>query len=163
MTSRLLPLSAILAVCLLCVFPLWFRLHAPQAATQTTRFIVADVKLNSSTSALAAWQVDVSTAIPGGRVELVGVEGSPDAGSAFAKPAYYDPAALRQNRVVLGAFSTKPAVELPRGETTVARLHFAVTGGGQAAPTFAIKLITAADERGAVIEPTCTILLGDRP
>ena len=155
--------AACIAAAVMLVTVSFVRERPQSARGQSSRFVTADVVIDSPTAALAAWQVEIVGTVEGGTVELVGVEGSPEPGSAYAKPAYYDAAALSKNRVILAAFSTNPASGLPKGKAIVARLHLSVTADGAAEPRLTSTLITAADDTGAVIQPTCTIHLGDRP
>src|SRR5690349_2141577 len=74
------------------------------------RFLVMDVWVDSGTEALAAYQVEIAARGAGSDaagtnrpVRIVGVEGGEAA--AFRSAPYYDPAAMQQERVVLGAFS----------------------------------------------------------
>ena len=59
-------------------------------------------------------------------IEIVGIEGGEH--PAFAEPAYYDPRAMSNNRVILGAFNT--GNNLPNGRSRVARVHVRVKGPG---------------------------------
>jgi hypothetical protein len=97
----------------------------------------------------------VAKAAGGGKVTLVGIEGGEHA--VFAKPAYYDPAALAPDgggRVILAAYST--GKDLPTGRTRVARLHVMVegAGGGEGAggAEYSVKLKVAADGEGRAID-----------
>jgi hypothetical protein len=88
------------------------------------RFEAIDVFLDSGDAPLAAWQLElVST---GTDVQIVGIEGGEHA--AFAEPPYYDPLAIRTNRVRIAAFSTGD--NLPQGRSRVARIHVQCTGPG---------------------------------
>jgi hypothetical protein len=92
-------------------------------------------------------------------VVLVGIEGGEGGEhAAYAKPAYYDPAALAPEgggRVILAAYST--AKDLPTGRTRVARLHVMVEGRGAESGKgeeveFKVDLRVAADAQGRAIE-----------
>jgi len=95
---------------------------APQQGRIGVRFEAFDVLVDTGSSPLAAWQVELS--VPSGRATIVGVEGGEH--EAFAEPPYYDPRALTKGRIVLAAFST--ADSLPQGTTRVARVHVQVRG-----------------------------------
>jgi hypothetical protein len=114
-----------------------------------TPFRAWDVVIETGDQALAAWQVAVRLA-PGS--VLAGVEGG--SAPAFAEPPYHDPAALAGGRVVLAAFSTRPAAELPRGAVRVARLH--VRAGDEPA-SHAARLTAAAGPDGARIPARVTL------
>jgi hypothetical protein len=88
------------------------------ALAQAATFRPVHVYVDSSSQSLAAYQIEITTG-DGKCAEIVGVEGGEH--SAFHSAPYYDPAALRGGRIVIGAFST--ATDLPRGETLVAVLH----------------------------------------
>lgn len=151
MTRLLAPALVLLAL----AAALLGQAPAPAPSVADT-FITADVFIDSGPAPLAAWQVEFTGTLGGGgrgTVELVGIEGG-DPGP-FAQPAYYDPAALAGNRVVLGAFTTQ-AAGLPTGRTRVARLHLHVSGPAGAAPTLSTTLIAAADAAGAPIHATTT-------
>lgn len=81
-------------------------------------FAVLEVRVEAGDARLAAYQLDLSTA----HTTIVGVEGGD---APFDAPPHYDPAALRQGRIRIGAFTTDDA---PRGEVLVARLHVLVRG-----------------------------------
>ena len=100
-----------------------------------------DVYLDSGSAPLAAYQVQVTTSA--GDVTLVGIEGGEHA--AFKEPPYYDPAALGQKRVVLGAFNT--GADLPRGRTRVARLMVRVAGDIRPAYVAKVDVATSADAK----------------
>lgn len=117
----------------------------------TVRFETVDVFVDAGSTGLAAWQIEVTPrARDGAKVTLVGIEGGDHA--AFAKPAYYDPAALAPaggGRVILAAYST--GKDVPTGRTRVARLHVMVEGGVGGAE-FNVNLKVAADSEGRAID-----------
>ena len=117
-------------------------LRPAQEQQPPERFLAVDVFVDSGKSPLAAWQADLLE--PHGRALVVGVEGGEH--SAFQEAPYYDPAALRRGRIVLGAFHT--GAELPSGRTRVARVHFLVTA---ADPSFLLTPIAAATRGGKPI------------
>ena len=110
-----------------------------------SRFTVVDVMVDSGTERLAAYQVELSAT--NGAVKIVGIEGGEH--STFTKPPYYDPAAMQQERVVLGAFSTAMAEQLPRGIVRVASVHCMVAG--DAKPTFTTRVAATATSGGRPI------------
>jgi hypothetical protein len=113
------------------------------------RFGRVDVFLDTAGKSLAAYQCEiVATARD---VTLVGIEGGEHA--AFNVPPYYDPKALGQKRIILGAFST--ATDLPRGRTRVARLMVQITG--EARPAFEGKVQVAAGPDGKSTPATISI------
>lgn len=133
---------------------------APSSAPagSVARFEFVDVFVDSGSEPLAAWQLEFAGTIASGSVELVGVEGG--APAAYAKPAYYDPDALSQNRVILAAFSTSK--DLPTGRARVARLHLQLTGPADAAPSFTVSLTAAANPDGAPVNATASVSRGDK-
>jgi hypothetical protein len=119
------------------------------AQQPVSRFVVVDVFLNSDAKPLAAYQLEF-TAASGTR--LAGVEGG--AHPAFQTPPYYDARALQQERVVLAAFNTAKAAELPDGKTRIATLHYQVAGNER--PRFTARLQSAATVGGRKISATLT-------
>jgi len=113
------------------------------------RFEAIDVIVDSGEAPLAAWQFELQCRSPG--VEIVGIEGGEHA--AFAEPAYYDPQAMNNDRVILAAFST--ADELPSGRSRIARLHLQLEGPG---PTdFEVRVNVMATVDGEPIPATASI------
>ena len=126
----------------------------PTTAAGTTgfRFGHADVYIDAGSEALAAYQCEIKATA--GDVTLVGIEGGEHA--AFKQPPYYDPKALGQQRIILGAFNT--GADLPRGRTRVARLMIRVAG--PTAPGFGVKLEAAASPDGKSIPATISVSEG---
>ena len=89
------------------------------------RFEAVDVFVDSGNQALAAWQLELTSRSKG--VEIVSIEGGEH--PAFSEPAYYDPRAMQNNRVILGAFNT--GNNLPSGRSRVARVHVQAKGPGK--------------------------------
>ncbi len=118
-------------------------------AADAVQFEAVDVFVDSGNQALAAWQVEMTSRSKG--VIIVGIEGGEH--PAFAEPAYYDPRAMNNNRVILGAFST--ANNLPSGRSRVARVHVKVTGPGQR--LWHTELTTAANANGERISADISI------
>lgn len=91
---------------------------------KSVRFEAVDILVDSADQSLAAWQLELTCRQPG--VEIVGIEGGDH--PAFRNPPYYDPRAIRNNRVILGAFQVRHDNGLPTGRQRVARVHVQVTG-----------------------------------
>lgn len=107
------------------------------------RFVMVDVMMDAGTNTLAAYQIELSAT--NGAVKIVAIEGG-DRG-AFHEPPYYDPKALQQARVILAAFSTAPAGQLPKGETRLAALHLQVPEGVAPAFTAQVRVAVGPDEK----------------
>ena len=127
------------------------------AAAAAVRFTAVDVFVDSGKTPLAAYQFDFTGR--GSQVLIVGLEGGEP--SAFAEPPYYDPKAMKGSRVVVAAFSTKAAAELPTGRVRVATLHLQVSG--EIEPQFDVKLVTAAGPDGERIDAKISTATGDIP
>ncbi len=93
-------------------------------AANDDRFEAIDVFVDSGETALAAYQVELASRAPG--MEIVGIEGGEH--PAFRNAPYYDPRAIRNNRVILAAFHT--GNDLPVGRSRVARVHVQLQGSG---------------------------------
>ncbi len=122
---------------------------AQPAAAPVIRFEARDVFIDSGNKPLAAYQFELID--PAKSAAVVGVEGGEHA--AFAKPPYYDPAALTKGRLIVAAFST--AKGLPSGKTRVARVHLQITG--EADPDLEVKVVVAANKDGEKIPVEITI------
>ena len=123
-------------------------------ATQpAVRFGYVDVFVDSGTAKLAAYQFELKAAQ--GTIRIVGVEGGEHA--AWKDAPYYDPAALKRNRIIIAAFNT--GRDLPSGRTRVARVHLQITGPTR--PEYVAQLQTAASADGKRIPATLTIGQGD--
>lgn len=118
------------------------------------RFEWVDVYVDSGAVALAAYQFEL--AAESGDFQIVGIEGGEH--PAFAEPPYYDPAALRNDRVILAAFSTDE--ELPIGSSRVARVHVMIEGDS---PEYVVTLGVAATEDGSRIPVNIEIEEGAQP
>ena len=136
----------------LCVLlALALAMAAPQDPPDTgnpTRFESWDVFLDTGSESLGAYQFEWK--VVSGTARIVGIEGGEH--TAFNPAPYYDEAALQQNRIVVGAWST--ATELPRGRTRVARVHLQITGGAE--PVFDVQLEACATADGSEIEARVT-------
>lgn len=120
------------------------QIEAPaDAEADGVRFEAIDVFVDSGNASLAAYQLEVDSASVG--VEIVGIEGGDHA--AFKEPPYYDPAAMKGNRVILAAFSV--GKDLPVGRSRVARIHLQLEG--RDAKEYRTKLSVSADADGELI------------
>ena len=97
------------------------------ASKDSIRFEAIDVFLDSGDLPLAAWQLELRSLTQD--VEIVGIEGGEH--PAFKEPPFYDPRAMNNNRVILGAFNTGSDNQLPSGRSRVARVHVQITGPGE--------------------------------
>lgn len=146
---RTLPIVALLLVAAaLWLAPRATRLQAEERPA-SPRFAAVDVFIDAKGASLAAYQVELDAERKG--IQIVGVEGGEHA--AFAKPPYYDPKALKDDRIVLAAFSTSK--DLPSGRTRVARVHLRIEDGGDAA--FAVKLLASASLDGKEASATVSV------
>ena len=126
----------------------------PTTATGTidVRFGHADVYIDAGPEALAAYQCEIKATDRD--VTLVGIEGGEHA--AFNQPPYYDPKALSQQRIILGAFNT--GADLPRGRTRVARLMVRIAGPTR--PAYSGTVQVAASPDGKPIAATISVSEG---
>ena len=106
------------------------------------RYCAVDIYVDSQSTPLAAYQLEFSAT--NGATKIVGIEGGEH--SAFHQPPFYDPKAMQHERVIIAAFSTASPDQLPTGKTRVATIHLQTSNS--APPTFALKLVTAADSQG---------------
>lgn len=113
-------------------------------AADSVRFEAIDVFVDAGRQSLAAYQLEIASETDG--VEIVGIEGGEHA--AFRKPPYYDPKAMRVNRVILAAFTTDE--DLPSGRTRVARIQLQLQGPGM--KEYRTKLSVSADAEGKPID-----------
>lgn len=119
-----------------------------QDAAAPPHFTAVNVYVDAAASPLAAWQVELAD---GRGIQIVGVEGGEHA--AYAKPPYYDPKALSDNRIALAAFTT--GKDLPAGKTRVARIHLRVEAGAE--PRFEVRSSLAAGADGKEVPATVTL------
>ena len=141
-------MKVLLAIVLALTF---IPIRGQELAPSRLRFRAIDVFVDSGTHPLAAYQLDVAASA--GTARIVGIEGG--AHPAFKTPPYYDPKAIQRERVVLAAFNTSPAEQLPRGQTRVATIHVQIDG--TTAPNFTAKVETAATKDGAPISVQCAL------
>ena len=127
--------------------------EAEPAAEQRVRFAWVDVTVDAKDAPLAAYQFEFAAET--GTIRIVGVEGGEHA--AFREAPYYDPAALKQGRIIIAAFNT--GRDLPKGRTRVARLHLQVVG--DVTPEYVVKLTVAAGAEGKPIQATAAATPGE--
>ncbi len=121
-----------------------FAQRDDDTAPATVRFEYIDIYVDSGAAPLAAYQFELTDAA--GSIKIVGIEGGEH--EAFAAPPYYDPKALKNDRVIIAAFST--ADDLPTGRTRVATVHVQVEV--DVIPEITINLQTAGDVQGNEID-----------
>jgi hypothetical protein len=92
-------------------------------------FSTADVYVDSSKDALAAYQIDIK--YDKEKIKIVGLEGGID---GFKKPPFYDQAGLESGHIILAAFVSDD-MHAKKGSSRVARLHLQTTG----CPPFVLK------------------------
>ena len=105
------------------------------------RFATVRVCVDTGETSLAAWQVALR---PGTGAEIVGIGGGD---APFDAPPHYDPAAFRQDELVLAAFRLGEALE--PGVHRLAELHVMETDERTGYPTV---LEAAGDPTGARIQ-----------
>ena len=128
------------------------RIPGPDnVANNSIRFEAIDVFVDSGNQSLAAWQLELSCHTKD--VEIVGIEGGEH--PAFKEPPFYDPRAMNNNRVILGAFSMNKNEQLPSGRSRVARVHVQITGPGER--LWHTELTTAASSTGMKIQAQLSI------
>lgn len=108
------------------------------------RFVSVELMLDAGATPVAAYQLEFRAT---GGATITGIEGG--ASTAFAEPPYYDPAAMRNERAILAAFSTAGPDALPTGKTRLATIHLMIEG--DAAPQYETRLVLAADAQGKKI------------
>ena len=119
-------------------------------APAAVRFEFIDVYVDSGDVPLAAYQFELTDAAES--VKIVGIEGGEH--EAFTAPPYYDPKALKNNRVIIAALST--ADDLPTGRTRVATVHVQVEVAEK--PEISINLDVAGDVQGNEIDTRVSIV-----
>jgi hypothetical protein len=126
---------------LMLVFGLAAEVSAQPAAPEEgrSRFCAVDIYLDSKGTPLAAYQLEF--AVTNHPAKIVGIEGGEHA--AFREAPFYDPKAIQNERVIIGAFSTLDSDKLPTGRMRVATIHLQITT--DEAPQCELKLNVAAD------------------
>lgn len=113
-------------------------------------FRAVAIYVDSAKTPLAAYQLEFS--VTNVLAKIVGIEGGQH--SAFREAPFYDPKAIQQERVIIGAFSTDKPEHLPTGKTRVATIH--IETSGKERPIFNLKIQAAADSAGNEIPVTAT-------
>jgi hypothetical protein len=129
----------------------------PDAGPGPVRFEAVDVYVETGDEPLAAYQLDLGAVA--GDVRIVGLEGGEH--PAFAEPPYYDPVAMQGDRVIIAAFSTAAADDLPRGRTRIATVHVRISG--DRAPRYEAALSVSATAEGEPIPARVILESGHRP
>ncbi len=139
------------------------------AAAAPIRFAAIDIIIDTKDQPLAVYQLEFAPAdaADASRVTFVGIEGGEH--EAFRAAPHYDPSAIQQERVIIGAFNTAEGDKLPRGKVKVATIHVQVTGAPGAPdaagaddksppplPKFNVKLTVSATVDGKAIDATAT-------
>lgn len=127
----------------------------PDKPDPGVRFAAVDVSVDAGNKPLAAYQLEFEAT--SGQVKIVGIEGGEHA--AFKPAPYYDANAIQHERVILAAFSTAAAGELPAGRTRVATIHVQITG--EVEPDYAVKLTASATADGKETKATISIEKGN--
>jgi hypothetical protein len=144
-TSRWFRLTAILVLAAAALEP---AAREPEPRGAAGPFTPVALYVDAGTAPLAAWQLEFTARK--GAVRIVGIEGGEHA--AFREPPYYDPRAMRGERVIIGAFQT--GGNLPKGRTRVATVHVELLDEGD--PGFAATLQAAATLEGEEIPARIT-------
>jgi hypothetical protein len=108
-------------------------------------FRSVDIFVDSGNEPLAAYQLAFGST--NGFVKIVGIEGGEH--SAFAEPPYYDPEAMQKDHVIIAAFNTASADQLPRGRTRIATIH--VRADADSTPRYSLQINAAATASGKQI------------
>jgi hypothetical protein len=137
------------------------------------RFAPVHVYLDPAGKPLAAYQFELVCSVPvrayssadeddnasrrhyEPQVKIVGVEGGEH--PAFQEAPYYDPAALMNDRIIIGAFNT--GADLPTTRTRIATIHLQITGDAE--PKYVLDLITAADSNAEEIPAQINLHSGE--
>ncbi len=123
--------------------------ESPQKADGNIRFEAIDVYIDSGTQALSAYQLTLTA--KGGQMKVVGVENGEH--PAFAKAPYFDRKAVQQgkaDKIIVAAFHTGAAKDLPKGRTRVTTIHVQTNGAQDL--TYEVKLKVAATVNEKKIE-----------
>jgi hypothetical protein len=116
-------------------------LAQPASPVPGVRFQAVDVFIDSGEIPLAAYQLEFT--VRSGNARVVGVEGGEHA--AFKEAPFYDPKAIQHERVIIAAFSTARARQLPKGKTRIATIHLQITGNSSVAFDVTNETAAAAD------------------
>jgi hypothetical protein len=126
----------------------------PSSLPTAPHFQTVDVFIDTGEKPLAAYQFSLRSL--SGNALLSGIAGADH--PAFAKPPYYDPKALIDERIVIAALSTDES--LPSGRTRVARLTVQVSGGED--PRYELTLQAAAGPDGNPVPAKVTVEAKER-
>ena len=123
-------------------------------ALPSVRFAPLHIYVDSGNEGLAAFQFELKAV--SGQIKIVGVEGGEHA--AFTEPAYYDPAALANDRIIIAAFNT--GHNLPSGRSRIATIHLQIIGDIE--PEYKLDLVVAAKADGEKIPAKITFEKGEQ-
>lgn len=128
----------------------------PELIVVQPTFQAVHVYVDSGDVPLAAYQFEVTATR--GTMQIVGVENGEH--EAFDEPPFYDRKTVeggQADRIIIAAFSTAAADQLPTGKTRVATVHVRMLDGA----TLNVELQAAADPEGKKIQPTITFEKGN--
>jgi len=125
----------------------------PPEETVTGRFANVDVYIDSGNQPLATYQFELK--VRNADAAIVGVESGDIKG--FQDPPFYDPAALSENRIIIGAYDT--GSDLPVGKICVARVHLHLSGPGR--PVYEVNVMTAGAADGSAIPARASVTEGE--
>ena len=117
-------------------------------AAPAVRFQAVDIYVDSMNQPLAAYQIEFAANTEA--VKIVGIEGGEH--PAYKEAPYYDPRAIQREQVVIAAFNTTDADNLPTGRTRIATVHLQISGDVE--PGFIARLKTAATIQGEKVDAT---------
>ena len=130
------------------------RAEVDESASEAkVRFAPLQVYIDSGEEGLAAFQFELKAAA--GEIKIVGVEGGEH--DAYKEPPYYDPAALKRDRIIIAAFNT--GQNLPTGRSRVATIHLQIID--EIEPEYEVDLIVAANADGEEIPAEITFEKGE--
>ena len=121
------------------------------ADNDSIRFEAVAVFL-TTTEPVAAWQFELRDRL--GHMQVVGVEQGDSA--AFDRAPYHDRDAVQRgfaDRIIVADYSLADESRLPVGRTRVATVHLMLRGE----PDFDLRLMTATDSNGRVIDATISL------
>lgn len=146
--------------------------QASRPERTNVRFAPVHIYLDPAGKPLAAYQFELVCSVPARaysseedsasrrhyerQIKIVGVEGGEHL--AFKEAPYYDPAALMNDRIIIGAFNT--GSDLPTTRTRIATIHLQITGDAE--PKYELKLTTAADANGENLSVEITLEKGEQ-
>ncbi len=119
-------------------------------SASAVRFQAVDIYVDSMNQPLAAYQIEFAANTEA--VKIVGIEGGEH--PAYKEAPYYDPRAIQREQVVIAAFNTAPADNLPTGRTRIATVHLQISGDVE--PGFIARLKTAATVQGEKVAADVT-------